>query len=569
MRIAHTKNTSKTVLDHPQKAEIKEQSDLVERFKNQESKVRNQKHNFQTSLRSNAANKKNNSNKQKGAPQQIPKTPTYPHQNYQGRNEEHQGLSHQNHRGPHMNHLHQAQPQPHQLNKRSNKTPKSFKSGNSRESMQVTPQTSPYSVAQPQTSTAVNQKERSISSMTYELDLSFFKSKKSDKKGSNNTNRLVSLASGAHGNPSKTVKGESSSNTSNMGNGGGHVESLTANRDERDVMNQSVASRGSRKLYKKGGKDSKISSVHSRAGENNKLNSSHLSKKRAGKKSGSNLSSKTAKKRKSVLKGILPKFEKIYYLDKLVDSLTQRDEKNPFYQHFLQAAQSIMYIKTTEKVPDVDLLTKKVYLPPLRDPNMKTLIFDLDETLIHCNDEASAPCHIRVPIRFSGTEVVDAGLTIRPFARNCLERLSKSYELVIFTASHSCYANIVLNLLDPDNKYITARLFREHCVKTSEGIFVKDLRVFANRKFKNLILVDNAFYSFGYQMYNGIPILPFYEDKRDRELLELADFLERIKGVGDVREAISYYFIPELYRKYSNRLEILRQMIIKERKKIV
>jgi CTD small phosphatase-like protein 2 len=30
--------------------------------------------------------------------------------------------------------------------------------------------------------------------------------------------------------------------------------------------------------------------------------------------------------------------------------------------------------------------------------------------------------------------------------------------------------------------------------------------------------VDNAVYSFGYQLDNGIPIIPFYEDKRDEEL---------------------------------------------------
>jgi len=37
-----------------------------------------------------------------------------------------------------------------------------------------------------------------------------------------------------------------------------------------------------------------------------------------------------------------------------------------------------------------------------------------------------------------------------------------------------------------------------------------------------MVLVDNAVYSFGYQLENGIPIIPFYDDKEDEELLHLS-----------------------------------------------
>jgi CTD small phosphatase-like protein 2 len=47
---------------------------------------------------------------------------------------------------------------------------------------------------------------------------------------------------------------------------------------------------------------------------------------------------------------------------------------------------------------------------------------------------------------------------------------------------------------------------------------VKDLRIFKNRNLKDIILVDNAGYSFGFQINNGIPIIPFYNNKKDREL---------------------------------------------------
>ena len=37
----------------------------------------------------------------------------------------------------------------------------------------------------------------------------------------------------------------------------------------------------------------------------------------------------------------------------------------------------------------------------------------------------------------------------------------------------------------------------------------------------DIVIVDNAVYSFGFQLENGIPIIPFYDDKEDEELLHL------------------------------------------------
>ena len=124
--------------------------------------------------------------------------------------------------------------------------------------------------------------------------------------------------------------------------------------------------------------------------------------------------------------------------------------------------------------------------------------------------------------------------------------MSKHFELIIFTASHSCYANVVLNILDPDNQYITYRLFRDHCLQTKEGIFIKDLRIVANRKLKDVTIVDNATYSFGFQLDNGIPIIPFYDSPEDTELLKLMDYLLKLKQAEDVRSYNNEYFRYDL-----------------------
>ena len=102
------------------------------------------------------------------------------------------------------------------------------------------------------------------------------------------------------------------------------------------------------------------------------------------------------------------------------------------------------------------------------------------------------------------------------------------YEIIVFTASHSCYANVVLDYIDPNNKLISHRLFRENCIQTEEGVFIKDLRVLSNRSLHEMIIVDNAAYSFGFQLDNGLPIIPYYDNKSDTELKHLYHYLKAI-----------------------------------------
>jgi len=107
----------------------------------------------------------------------------------------------------------------------------------------------------------------------------------------------------------------------------------------------------------------------------------------------------------------------------------------------------------------------------------------------------------------------------------------------VFTASHQSYADVVLDLLDPTHEIFDMRLYRDQCSRSHDGIYVKDLRIFENRSLEDIVIVDNAVYSFGYQLENGIPIIPFYEDKEDEELLHLTQYLEcLVVNGGDVRE---------------------------------
>jgi CTD small phosphatase-like protein 2 len=50
------------------------------------------------------------------------------------------------------------------------------------------------------------------------------------------------------------------------------------------------------------------------------------------------------------------------------------------------------------------------------------------------------------------------------------------------------------------------------------------------------VLVDNASYSYAWQVDNGIPIIPYYDNKEDKELVQLEQYLKAMAGCKDVRE---------------------------------
>ena len=123
-----------------------------------------------------------------------------------------------------------------------------------------------------------------------------------------------------------------------------------------------------------------------------------------------------------------------------------------------------------------------------------------------------------------------AEIVLRPGVQNFLNFAKKNFEVVAFTASNSCYANSVLELLDPEATIFSFRMFREHCYESKDKVHIKDLSVIKNRDLEDILLVDNAPYSYGFNMGNGVPIVSFYGEKKDRELEKLEMFLEKCAG---------------------------------------
>eukprot|EP01017_Pseudomicrothorax_dubius_P033624 TRINITY_DN4519_c0_g2_i6.p1 TRINITY_DN4519_c0_g2~~TRINITY_DN4519_c0_g2_i6.p1 ORF type:complete len:464 (+),score=90.28 TRINITY_DN4519_c0_g2_i6:1018-2409(+) len=185
---------------------------------------------------------------------------------------------------------------------------------------------------------------------------------------------------------------------------------------------------------------------------------------------------------------------------------------------------------------------KKILLPKKR-PTLtnKTLVFDLDETLIHNKEYGHDGVDAVVTARYPEKEC-SLRVNIRPYAREILQELSQFFEIVVFTASFSYYANPIMDHLDPNGDLIDHRLFREHCIQTENGTYVKDLRILSNRSLENLVLIDNCAPSFITHIENGIPVMPFFDNKNDSELKHLMDFLLTLAHVPDVRIPLSKTF---------------------------
>lgn len=110
--------------------------------------------------------------------------------------------------------------------------------------------------------------------------------------------------------------------------------------------------------------------------------------------------------------------------------------------------------------------------------------------------------------------------------------MSEIYEIVIYTASLSKYADPLLDWLDP-KRLMPHRLFREHCTFFN-GIFVKDLSR-TGRQLKDQIIIDNSPVSYLFHTQNAIPITSWYDDMIDRELYKLIPILEALSKTDDVR----------------------------------
>ena len=154
---------------------------------------------------------------------------------------------------------------------------------------------------------------------------------------------------------------------------------------------------------------------------------------------------------------------------------------------------------------------------------------------------------------------------LRPHLLHFLEVAASRFEVVVFTASPTIYANRcdllppllplspsipplllhprVLDLLDPDHQLIDHRMFRHHCHHHHhhKAHYIKDLCALG-RDLSKVVIIDNSVEAFAFQLDNGVLIEDFLGSPEDTALLRMEAFLVKLATAQDARQAVHDYY---------------------------
>jgi CTD small phosphatase-like protein 2 len=205
---------------------------------------------------------------------------------------------------------------------------------------------------------------------------------------------------------------------------------------------------------------------------------------------------------------------------------SQEESHSKIYVTSIDAAilEGLDFIKNAPlvKQAQTDFQSQRSQLLPERTDTTPeyTLVLDLDETLVHCSISP-----------FEGFDEIRESIYIsyRPYLINFLEKVSQLFEVVVFTASEQEYASMVLNRIDPENKYIHHRLYRDSWLPLN-GNYIKDLSMLG-RDIDKTMIIDNSVIAFSLNIDNGIPIQSYSGNKQDDELYKLIQVIDYAFGI--------------------------------------
>jgi len=178
-------------------------------------------------------------------------------------------------------------------------------------------------------------------------------------------------------------------------------------------------------------------------------------------------------------------------------------------------------------------------LPPLKG-SLKTLVLDLDETLVHCSLKCLGGSQHEVMFCLPEVGNTTVYVKVRPYVNEFLRYAASLFELVVFTASNAIYANKIIDLIDPEKTLFQHRMFRHHC-HLHKKMYVKDLRALG-RDMSQVVILDNSVEAFGFQLENGILCNTWLGCPTDKELNNLMCFLKTIHTARDVRDAVTQFY---------------------------
>jgi len=252
-----------------------------------------------------------------------------------------------------------------------------------------------------------------------------------------------------------------------------------------------------------------------------------------------------------------------YFMDALKKVIIQKNVTTArdkiYFEQYIKNIKDLTSMATDELLDEEEYLDKIKMRKHLKEvesafpevPFEKPLlVLDMDETLVHCLKDNHKEGWSEIIYLAPNKQPISLRYNIRPFAREFLEEMSNLFEIYVFTASEIGYARTLIQTIDPNRKFVKKIFDRRFCCVTQKGYVVKDLRIFTREsRLKKIFLVDNSSYCFFPQQKNGIPIIPFENNKADRELLELKEYLKYLVSEKEPVEFNANYFKLDKYSK--------------------
>ena len=200
--------------------------------------------------------------------------------------------------------------------------------------------------------------------------------------------------------------------------------------------------------------------------------------------------------------------------------------------------------RKTPKLPEhpKSLSPPLQYILPPRHPDddgKLTVVLDMDETLLHSEHIPSIDATRFDMVIIDDENVNIFGIHLRPMVEDFILYGAEHFELVVFTAASRTYARPVLDALDPRGR-IKHRLYRDSCMEV-DGFLVKPIRKLG-RRLARTVLVDNNEVCMLTCPDNGLLVPSYYGGRRDECMKHLADILQHLHTLDDVRPFLKEKF---------------------------
>jgi Dullard-like phosphatase family protein len=174
----------------------------------------------------------------------------------------------------------------------------------------------------------------------------------------------------------------------------------------------------------------------------------------------------------------------------------------------------------------------------------KTLILDIDETLIHSKITTEEPLHPDFKANFIPIEGENYETMKRPYVDQFLDYVQKNWTIAFWTSATEDYALGILENLGI--KYWDFLYHRDNCTQgiiyNEEGmpdkqVTFKKLSKLSKRGYNldKVLVIDDTKEAHTHNYGNLILISRFVGDLNDNQLLKMIDYLELIKKESNFR----------------------------------